>query len=83
MTFEKIIGAIIAQRKQQATERRHNNILLRTAGEIIWLNIVKGFSDNDILPSGGGQNGSELGSLLPDPWGFLSEIFLGKILTEI
>ena len=60
--FEKIIGAIMTQRKQQAPARKKQTIFAFNSGVRNCPIISIGFIDIFILPSGSGQNGSEFGS---------------------
>ena len=68
MRFEKIIGPINTHRDRQTKQQSAMQICLLSLGGISCMSILKGLSDSSILPTGGGQNGSLLGSSLPTPY---------------
>jgi len=79
MRFEKIMGPMKTHRERQTRQQRAMQICRLSFGGISCIIILNGLSDSSILPTGGGQNGSLLGSSLPLPCGFFSATSAGTI----
>lgn len=78
-------GRIIAHSRQQHRQQHAMYTLRRTSGPTNWFNILKGLSDQLILPVGGGKYGEWFGSFLPFPVGFTAALLFSTMssLTKI
>lgn len=86
MVDEKLlssIGNIAMQSVQQMSTQRMPYILARNSGPTSCASILKGLSENVILPTGGGRYGSMLGFSRPAPTILVLATVAGKILRSI
>jgi hypothetical protein len=83
MMFPKILSIKSGSKKiviaRQIRQQKHFCIFLRNFGLTNRFSIFHGFMENSIRPSGGGKNGSLLGSVLPLPRGSSSASSLRSI----
>lgn len=78
-----MLGRIASVKTTHKAQHNKMQIFLLTSGPIIWLNMVNGFRDSVILPSGCGKVGEWLGLSRAFPTGFLSAVPTGKTSTWI
>ena len=78
----KIMGIIMMQRAQHAMTMKILRNFAMNSLPISWLSILKGLSENEILPTGAGRYGSMLGSVRAFPTGVFLACSPGKILRS-
>jgi hypothetical protein len=71
------MGAMAVHKDRHARQHMSLQIYHLTVGGMSCMIILNGLRDNSILPTGGGQNGSLLGSSLPTPYSFFSAMSYG------